>query len=78
MRLRSVRLPNNTDLNALASYVLVTMEGGVMLSRSARSVEPFDHAVVQLRQHFELLLAQSKVPRKTKSSRKKSSLKRGQ
>lgn len=71
------RLPRNTDLDALAAYVLVTMEGGVMLSRSARSVEPFDRAVVQLRQHFELLLAQTKQPRKAKSSRTKSSLKRG-
>jgi len=58
------RLPRNTDLDALASYVLVTMEGGVMLSRSARTVEPFDSAVRQLRQHFELLLTQSKHPRR--------------
>ena len=33
------------------------MEGGVMLSRSYGSVEPFDRAVKQLRQHFVLLLA---------------------
>jgi len=32
------------------------MEGGVMLSRSYGSVEPFDRAVTQLRQHFALLL----------------------
>jgi hypothetical protein len=36
--------------------VLVTMEGGVMLSRSYRSVQPFDRAIHQLRRHFELLL----------------------
>ena len=49
-------LPPDTDLDALATYVLVSMEGGVMLSRSYRSVEPFDRAVAQLRQHFRLLL----------------------
>lgn len=54
------RLPRNTDLDALATYVLVTMEGGVMISRSSRSVEPFDQAVRQLRQHFELLLSTGK------------------
>lgn len=46
-----------TDLNALATFVLVAMEGGVMLSRSYRSVEPFDRAVAQLREHFRLLLS---------------------
>ena len=51
------RLPRGTDLDALATYVLVVMEGGVMLSRSYGSVEPFDRAVSQLREHFRLLLA---------------------
>ena len=50
-------LPADTDLDALATYVLVVMEGGVMLSRSYRSVEPFDRAVSQLRVHFKLLLS---------------------
>jgi TetR/AcrR family transcriptional regulator, transcriptional repressor for nem operon len=49
-------LPAETDLDALATYVLVVMEGGVMLSRSYRAVEPFDRAVGQLREHFRLLL----------------------
>src|SRR4051794_32468318 len=49
-------LPSGTDVDALATYVLVVMEGGVMLSRSYRSVEPFDRAVAQLREHFRLLL----------------------
>jgi TetR/AcrR family transcriptional regulator, transcriptional repressor for nem operon len=51
------RLPRDTDLDALATYVLAIMEGGVMLSRSYGSVEPFDRTVTQLRQHFQLLLA---------------------
>lgn len=49
-------LPAGADLDALATYVLVVMEGGVMLSRSYRSVEPFDRAIAQLREHFRLLL----------------------
>lgn len=49
-------LPAETDRDALAAFVLVTMEGGVMLARSYRSVEPFDRAVAQLREHFRLLL----------------------
>jgi AcrR family transcriptional regulator len=50
------RLPKSTDSEALATYVLAVMEGGVMLSRSYASVEPFDRAVRQLREHFRLLL----------------------
>jgi TetR/AcrR family transcriptional regulator, transcriptional repressor for nem operon len=49
------RLRAGTNLDALATYVLATMEGGVMLSRSYGSVEPFDHAVGQLRNYFKLL-----------------------
>jgi TetR/AcrR family transcriptional repressor of nem operon len=59
------RLPKNTDPDALATYVLAVMEGGVMISRSYGSVEPFDRAVKQLRQHFALLLK----PQKTTSAK---------
>ena len=52
-------IPSGVDLDALATYVLVVMEGGVMLSRSYRSVEPFDRAIAQLREHFRLLLSAS-------------------
>src|SRR5215470_11941858 len=38
------RLPKNTNADALSTYVLTVMEGGVMLSRSYGSVEPFDRA----------------------------------
>jgi TetR/AcrR family transcriptional regulator, transcriptional repressor for nem operon len=66
------RLPKGTDPNALATYVLAVMEGGVMISRSYGSVEPFDRAVKQLRQHFALLLApQSPTPSKTKRKQSK-------
>ena len=64
-------LPPDTDLDSLATYVLVIMEGGVMLSRSYRSVTPFDQAVAQLREHFRLLLsAGSRAPRSRRHSRK--------
>ena len=56
-------LAPETDLDALATYVLVVMEGGVMLSRSYRSVDPFDRAVSQLRAHFRLLFASQQVNR---------------
>jgi AcrR family transcriptional regulator len=49
-------LPAGTDLDALATYVLAVMEGGVMLSRSYRSVDPFDRAVGQLREHFRMMM----------------------
>jgi len=55
-------LPAGTDVDALATYVLVVMEGGVMLSRSYRSVEQFDRAVAQLREHFRLLLEAGQRP----------------
>lgn len=54
--LEAAALPANTDLESLATYVLAVMEGGVMLSRSYGSVEPFDRTVKALREHFHLLL----------------------
>jgi TetR/AcrR family transcriptional regulator, transcriptional repressor for nem operon len=54
--LDAVTLPKNTDKEALATYVLAVMEGGVMLSRSYGSVEPFDRTVKALREHFRLLM----------------------
>jgi len=53
--LEAAALPANTDLEALATYVLAVMEGGVMLSRSYGSVDPFDRTVKALREHFHLL-----------------------
>jgi TetR/AcrR family transcriptional regulator, transcriptional repressor for nem operon len=50
------RLPADTELDALATYVLAVMEGGVMISRSYGAVEPFDRTVASLREHFRLLL----------------------
>jgi TetR/AcrR family transcriptional regulator, transcriptional repressor for nem operon len=65
------RLPKDTDRDALATYVLAVMEGGVMLSRSYGSVEPFDRAVKQLRQHFALLLAAKGMKQKQHGVRRR-------
>lgn len=70
------RLPRNTDLDALATYVLALMEGGVMLSRSYGSVEPFDRTVTQLRQHFQLLLSPPPTKAKPTKNRKNKSARR--
>ena len=58
------RLPRNTDPEALATYVLAVMEGGVMLSRSYGSVDPFDRAVKQLREHFRLLVSTRRLSKR--------------
>ena len=51
------RLPEGADSARLATFVLTTMEGGVMLARSDKSMEPFESAVQQLRDYFDRLLA---------------------
>jgi AcrR family transcriptional regulator len=51
------RLPSSVDRAQLATHVLVTMEGAVMLSRTYKDLEPYDSAVSQLRDHFDRLIA---------------------
>lgn len=53
----SDRLPESVDLDALAMFVLNTMEGAMMLSRAYRSLEPYDQAVTQLRDYIDRLIA---------------------
>ena len=68
------RLASKLDLDALATFVLTTMEGGVMQSRSYRSVQPFDQSVAQLRSYFAYLLtkpARGKIHRRRRSSTQK-------
>ena len=65
------KLPRGTDRDALATYVLAVMEGGVMLSRSYGSVEPFDRTVAQLRQHFQLLLGAKPARKKPPGKQRK-------
>jgi TetR/AcrR family transcriptional regulator, transcriptional repressor for nem operon len=50
------RLPADVNRERLSWFVLTVMEGGVMLSRSHRSVDPFDDAVAELRAYFDRLL----------------------
>jgi len=61
------RLPADIRPAALATHVLATMEGSVMLARAYRSFEPFDQAVEQLRDYIERLVAErSRRSRRTK------------
>jgi hypothetical protein len=46
------RLPADADTRALATFVLTVMEGGVMQSRTYRTLEAFDAGVAQLRNYF--------------------------
>jgi AcrR family transcriptional regulator len=50
------RMPKVTDTMMLGRFVLTVMEGGVMQSRSYRSIEPFDQCVTVLRDYFKRLL----------------------
>ncbi len=54
------RFPEGTDFHQLATFVLIVMEGAVMLTRTHRHMEPFDAAIDQLRVHFETLLARGR------------------
>jgi len=58
------RFPPETDLAKLAMFVLVTMEGAVMLSRSTRNFDPFDESVEELQRYFELLCAKARGRKK--------------
>jgi len=53
------RLPREVNRAQLARFVLSVMEGGVMQSRSQRSIEPFDDSVAQLREYFRRLEAEA-------------------
>jgi len=55
------RLPAKLDRHALAEFILITMEGGVMQARTYRDVAYFDRAVEQLRQHFVFLEEAARV-----------------
>lgn len=49
------RLPKDTDIRALAEFVLTVMEGAVMQARTYRDIGYFDRSVAQLRAHFDAL-----------------------
>jgi len=52
-------LPADLDRRALAEFVLTTMEGGVMQSRTHRDVAYLDRSVAALREHFDMLLVKA-------------------
>lgn len=49
------RLPTTVDRRALAIFALTTMEGGVMVSRTDRTLDAFDDAVRMLRDYVNRL-----------------------
>jgi AcrR family transcriptional regulator len=49
------RLPPDVDRRELAQFVLSTMEGGVMQSRTHRTLDAFDAGVRRLRDYFDRL-----------------------
>jgi len=49
------RLPKTVDRRALAIFALTTMEGGVMVSRTDRTLDAFDDAVRMLRDYVNRL-----------------------
>jgi len=51
------RLPRAADTEQLATFVLTTMEGGVMQARTHRSLSAFDASVASLRDYFNRLEA---------------------
>ncbi|MBW0144246.1 TetR/AcrR family transcriptional regulator [Sphingomicrobium clamense] len=54
----SERLPEDTDKQALAEFVLTIMEGGIMQARTHRDIGLFDRSVAVLRTHFDMLMGQ--------------------
>jgi hypothetical protein len=54
------RLAPDVDRRALAVFALTTMEGGVMLARTERTLAPFDQAVGLLRHYVDSLQAGSR------------------
>ena len=55
------RLPKNLDRRALAHFVLTTMEGAVMQSRTYRTIDKFDSSISQLRQYFDMLMSENRT-----------------
>jgi len=67
------RIPARVNRRALAEFVLTTMEGAVMQSRTHRDVAYFDRSVGQLREYFALLTGernQRPKPANSKGARK--------
>ena len=57
------RLPADLDRHALAQFILTTMEGGVMQSRTHRTLDAYDACVAQLRRYVSALQAEAAAAR---------------
>ncbi|HXS08074.1 MAG TPA: TetR/AcrR family transcriptional regulator [Rhizomicrobium sp.] len=55
------RLPRGTDTRALGQFILTVMEGGVMQSRTYRTLDAFDASVAGLRDYLDRLQADAKI-----------------
>lgn len=66
------RLPRSINRKDLASFILTVMEGGVMQSRTHRTIHSFDAAVRLLRDYMSRL--ESPTARRAKYTRSKPSL----
>lgn len=51
------RLPASIDPDEMATFVLVVMEGAVMVARAYRNFAAYDAAITMLRDYFERLIA---------------------
>ena len=60
----SERMPLNVDLDGLATFVLTTMEGGLMQARTHRDISYYDASVSHLRSYFQYLLSEQEAPSK--------------
>jgi AcrR family transcriptional regulator len=74
--LDAARWPSPVDTRRLAEFVLTTMEGAVMLTRTYRDVGYFDRAIAELRDHVGLL--QKGAPRQKRARSKTTQHKRGE
>ena len=59
------RLPPGTDTRALGQFILTVMEGGVMQSRTHRTLDAFDASVAGLRDYLNRLQADAKTSKST-------------
>ena len=52
------RLPSSVDRDALATFVMTVMEGGLMQARTQRDLSFYDASIEHLRAYFAYLLAE--------------------
>ena len=50
------QLPHEIDLDGLSEHILAVMEGAIMLARTYRTIEPYDNAIIHLRDYLDRLL----------------------